>query len=85
MVKEPYSWDRFKKFYRRNDIGFSCLGLVIFMHIVWWQVQQNPRVVHQEDRTRHIGPFKIPYIDELLYSRNKKLEKEKIAAEEGKK
>lgn len=65
-------WNRIKLFYKRNDILFACSGLVVFVHVFWWQVQQNKAFVHKEDRLKHIGPIKIPYLDELEYFKNKK-------------
>ncbi len=65
MVKEPYSWVRFKKFYRRNDIAFWCAGLIIFGHVFWWEIQQNKAFVPKHDRVRKVGPFTVPYLDEL--------------------
>lgn len=67
------TWDRIRKFYRRNDVLFACIGLVVFTHIVWWEVQQNKAIVSKQDRVRHLGPFKIPYLDELDYFKNKKI------------
>jgi hypothetical protein len=73
MVKEPYSWERFKRFYRRNDTLFMCGGLFVFAHIVWWEIQQNRSFVTSEDRVRKLGPFTIPYLDELyIFKRAKK-------------
>lgn len=65
-------WDRAKKFYRRNDSLFWCAGLFVFMHIVWWEVQQNRAFVSREERVRHLGPFNIPYLDELEILRRKR-------------
>jgi hypothetical protein len=65
MVKESFSWDRFKRFYRRNDTLFYSIGVIVLMHVFWWQIQQNRAYVHPEERRRYLGPFKIIYLDEL--------------------
>lgn len=70
MVKEPFTWERFKRFYRRNDTLFMCSGLIVFGHIVWWEVQQNRTFVNKQERVRHLGPLSIPYLDELQIFRN---------------
>ena len=72
MVKEPYSIERFRRFYRRNSIGFLSIGLIVFGHIFWWQIQQNKIFVQPQERKRSLGPFKIPYLDELDYFKNKR-------------
>ena len=82
MVKEPYSWERLVRFFRRNDALFACTSLVIFGHIAWWQVQQNKLFVPKKERTRHIGPFEIPYLDESEYLRNKLAKKRSIEESE---
>ena len=75
MVKENYSWERFKRFFKRNDIFFACTALLVVTHFAWWQVQQNKAFVDVKDRKRSIGPFTIPYLDETEYF--KKLSKNK--------
>jgi hypothetical protein len=62
----------FKRFYHRNDTAFACIGLVIGMHIVWWQLQQNKRLVPKESRLKHIGPLPVVYLDETEYYQNKR-------------
>ena len=78
MVKEPYSWQRLVRFYKRNDITFACIGLIIFGHIAWWQVQQNRLFVDKKDRVRHLGPISIPYLDESEYIKSKFAKKRSI-------
>jgi hypothetical protein len=60
-----YRFERAKWFYRRNDSLFIGLGLVIGMHILWWEVQHNKAFIPKDNRLKHIGPFTIPYVDEL--------------------
>ena len=67
-----YKLERFRRFYRRNDSLFHCLGLVFCMHFVWWEVQQNKKFIPKEQRLEHIGPFKIPYLDDFDFFSKKK-------------
>lgn len=69
MVKEPYSFSRLARFYRRNDTAFWCVGLFIVGHLFWWQVQQNRAFVEPHERRRTLGPIPIPYIDEILHKK----------------
>ncbi len=65
MIKEPFNWDRIRRFYKRNDTAFWCVGAVVFFHFFWWQVQQNKAFIGVHERRRHLGPLSIPYLDEL--------------------
>ena len=64
-------WFRIKRFYRNNGIIFKLGGLFIGGHLFWWQVQQNRVFVPQDRRKHNIGPFKIPYLDELEPGKDK--------------
>ena len=64
------SWERFKRFYKRNDIIVWSFGLVVFGHLFWWEIQHNPAFVPKHERKHQLGPVKIPYLDE--YFANKK-------------
>ncbi len=66
---------RARNFYNRNNVIFWCGGLFVFLHVFWWQIQQNPNLVPVEHRKRNIGPFKVYYLDELSFFKNKKEEK----------
>lgn len=68
---------RVRNFYRRNTVSLLSVGLVVFAHLFWWQIQQNPSLVPPSERKRNIGFIKIPYIDELDYfnKNNKKEDK----------
>jgi hypothetical protein len=65
------SLQKLKRFYHRNDTAFACIGLVIGMHVVWWQIQQNKKLVPKESRLKHIGPITVPYLDESDYYKSK--------------
>ena len=56
---------RFRNFYKRNEVAFWSVGLFVFAHVFWWQIQQNPALVPVEKRRRYLGPIKIIYLDEL--------------------
>ena len=58
-------FQRFKRFYHRNDTVFACIGLVVGMHIVWWQIQQNKNFVPKHERIRKLGPIPVIYLDEI--------------------
>jgi hypothetical protein len=64
-------YERFKLFYKRNDISFWSIGLIAVTHFLWWEIQQNKGFVHKEDRVRKLGPFTIPYLDELAIFKRK--------------
>ena len=66
------SWVRARNFYRRNYMIAWCGGLLVFLHAFWWQIQQNRHIVPVHQRVRAIGPFKIPYLDELESSKTEK-------------
>lgn len=59
------SWLRFKRFFKRNEIIFYSIGLLTFSHFVWWEIQQIKSFVPKTDRVNHLGPFRIPYLDEF--------------------
>lgn len=67
MAKEPYSWARLVRFYRRNDMLAWCGGIFVFGHLFWWQVQQNRGFVSTGERRRTLGPIPLPYLDELEF------------------
>ncbi len=71
LPKEPYSWARAMRFYRRNDTTFWCLGCIFLGHVFWWQVQQNRAFVDVHDRRRTLGPIPVVYIDELEFFKKK--------------
>jgi hypothetical protein len=64
-------YERFKLFYKRNDILFWSLGLIGVTHFLWWEIQQNKGFVRKEERVRKLGPFTIPYLDELTIFKKK--------------
>lgn len=64
---------RLRRFYQRNDVLFWCAGLVVFSHVVWWQIQQNRAFVSRKDRVHKIGPFEIPYLDETEFYKKRGL------------
>lgn len=66
MSKIVPEFERFKRFLKRNDTLFACLGLVICGHIVWWEIQQNRNIIPKESRIKHIGPIQVPYIDDYI-------------------
>ena len=57
-------WQNLRKFYRRNDIVFWSVGLVVFGHLFWWEVQHNQAFVSKSERKHTLGPVTIPYLDE---------------------
>jgi hypothetical protein len=63
-IKQPYSWKRFVGFYRRNYVGFWCVGLISTVHFFWWQIQQNVDLVPADRRKKMFFGMKIPYLDE---------------------
>lgn len=65
--------ERFKRFYRRNDLLFWCTGLIVLSHILWWEIQQNRAFVSKRDRVERIGPFKLPYLDETDFYKRRGL------------
>jgi len=64
-------YERFKLFYKRNDILFWSFGLLGVTHFLWWEIQQNKGFVRKEDRVRKLGPFTIPYLDEFTIFKRK--------------
>ena len=66
----------FKRFYIRNDSLFACIGLFIGGHIVWWQIQQNKNLVPRDKRLKHIGPFAVPYLDDIQHQKKLKAAEE---------
>jgi hypothetical protein len=62
---ESARWVRARNFYKRNSMAFWSAGLVVFLHVFWWQIQQNPNLVPVHQRKRSVGPFKVYYLDEL--------------------
>jgi hypothetical protein len=78
-------WLRTKFFYKRYSIVAWCFGLFGGGHLLWWEIQQSRFLVKAEGRVRHIGPVKIPYLDELDYFKNKKkLDQQQYQQEENK-
>ena len=71
MVKEPLSWQRAVRFFKRNDTVFYFAGLFVFGHIFWWQVQQNKAFISTAERRRYLGPIPIIYLDEIDYFKKK--------------
>lgn len=71
-MPNPYL-ERLRRFYHRNDVIFWCSGLVIFSHIVWWQIQQNRAFVSKKDRVHKLGPFEVPYLDETDFYKSRGL------------
>lgn len=67
----PNSWLRFKRFVKRNEIVFYSLGLLTFSHFVWWEIQQIKSFVPKSERVNHLGPFRVPYLDELDFFKKK--------------
>lgn len=61
------SWLRLKRFVKRNEIVFYSFGLLGFSHFVWWEIQQIKSFVPKSERVNHLGPFRIPYLDEFEF------------------
>ena len=70
-MKEPFSWQRAVRFFKRNDTLFYFAGLFVFGHVFWWQVQQNKAFISTAERRRHLGPIPIVYLDEIDYFKKK--------------
>ena len=60
------SWERFRRFYKRNDILVWSLGLIVGGHLFWWEIQHNPAFVPKHERKHQLGPVKITYLDEYF-------------------
>ncbi|CAF0738637.1 unnamed protein product [Brachionus calyciflorus] len=69
-------WLTFKRFIKRNEIVFYTFGLLAFSHLVWWEIQQIRSFVPKKERVDHLGPFKIPYLDEFDFIK-KRIKKSK--------
>jgi hypothetical protein len=82
--KISYRFQTAKLFFRRNNTAFACVALIFGMHVVWWQVQQNKNLVSRDQRIRHIGPIRVPYLDESDYYQNKLKEARKAEADSSK-